>query len=234
MKIVQLSKDHRPREKLEIYGSSALSDAELLAVLIASGTTKHNALDIAFMLLEESGGLASLSTYSKKDWMRFDGIGEVKATMLTSVFELHRRVLKAGNSLPSSSDPREIAEFYSLSQQPIEQATLLLLSPSCKPIGQRLISRGDQSRLVISEREILRHVITSGASKFILIHNHTSGNSEPSKEDWNTLSHLQMSATKLGLKMEDFIILGDHAFYSLKQALRRNKKFASSKMESNE
>lgn len=224
MKIAQLSKDHRPREKLEIYGPTSLSDAELLAVLISSGTSKHNALDIAFMLLEESGGLSSLSTYTKKDWMRFDGIGSVKATLLTSVFELHQRISKSNNGLPTSSDPREIAEFYAALKQPVEQAMLLLLSSSCKPIGQRLISKGDQSRLVVSEREILRQVLSSGASKFILVHNHTSGNSEPSKNDWNALSHLQLSASKLGLIMEDFIILGDHSYYSLKQSQRRNKR----------
>lgn len=217
MKIQDLSVDARPRELAAKFGEGSLQDVQLLAILIGKGTPKSSALDIANRMLYESGGLLSLSTYTKEELMRFDGIGQVKATELLAVFELFRRLKHKGNGLPTSSSIDDVSDYYRKSNMLQEEARILLLSHSNRPIGSRLLYQGGIASLPLHIDDVLRLVLSSGSKRFILLHNHPSGNPLPSLEDIKSLTGLEIACKKVGVTMVDFLIIGEERSFSLQR-----------------
>ena len=217
MKIAALPKEERPRESALAKGVEHSSDAELIALFVGGGVKGHSALEIADEMLREAGSLANLCTYSYKELLAFPGIGKTKAIQLSAAFEMLKRLQKPAGFLPSSYEAKDVYSFYADPNKTQEEAMLVLLSPSLKPIGDRLLYRGSSSKLPFSSSDVLKHVFSSGAKSFVLVHNHPSGVALPSMEDFASLTNLEISCRKMGIKMADFVILGENSYYSLRE-----------------
>lgn len=220
MKISELDEASRPREVFEAQGKEALKDEELLAIILGSGIPSHNALDIARSLLRYGGSLPSLCTISKKELLSFKGIGKAQAMRLLSVFELYSRLDKSSSGLPASSDPSDIASFFLDLRLEQEEAWIILLSPSHKIMGRRLLSKGGEGRVSFSVSVLLKEVLSSGFSHYALVHNHPSGEPAPSISDFNSLAKLDTSSRNVGIEMVDFIIVAEGGYFSYKESLK--------------
>ena len=219
MRIEDIDIESRPREQANRNGISSLTDEALMALLIGGGVSGHNALELAKEILLEAGDLASLSSYSKREFLSFSGIGEVKATQLLALFELHRRLLKGKGKLPQSIDKDEIFQRFYDEKKQQEEAILVLLSPSRKPLGTRLLYRGNLSKIPLDPQEVMKSVFSNGCRNFVLVHNHPSGCSLPSLEDMQAAEHLYLASKKIGIRMEDFMILGEGGCFSYKEEI---------------
>ena len=208
--IKQWPEDERPREKLARRGSEALSDAELLAILIRSGAGKVNAVDVSNTILRELGPLDQLTRRSFLELRRFHGLGQVKSLTLLAAFELGRRACSTrGITRPSIHAPEDIARIY----QPLlrdlqhEVFKVILLDSANHLLRDVKVSEGILNSSLVHPREVFRHAILEPAASVILLHNHPSGNPEPSAEDLQITKQLIESGKILGIPVHDHIIL---------------------------
>ncbi len=210
--------EDRPREKLLQKGARVLSDAELIAILIGSGTYKLSAVDLARQLLQRSGNnLNNLGKLTVKDLMKFKGIGEAKAISVVAALELGKRrkqeEISSSQSIKSSKDVYEIFEPL-VSDLPHEEFWILLLNRSNRIIGKSKVSQGGVAGTVIDTKLIMKSAIENLASSIILCHNHPSGNLNPSGSDIDITNKIKTAANCLDMKLLDHIIVTDHSYYS--------------------
>ena len=210
--------EDRPREKLLQKGARVLSDAELIAILIGSGTYKLSAVDLARQLLQRSGNnLNNLGKLTVKDLMKFKGIGEAKAISVVAALELGKRrkqeEIISSQSIKSSKDVYEIFEPL-VSDLPHEEFWILLLNRSNRIIGKSKVSQGGVAGTVIDTKLIMKSAIENLASSIILCHNHPSGNLNPSGSDIDITNKIKTAANCLDMKLLDHIIVTDHSYYS--------------------
>lgn len=210
--------EDRPREKLLQKGSRVLSDAELIAILLGSGTHKLTALDLARQMLQKSGNnLNNLGKLTVKDLMKFKGIGEAKAISVVAALELGKRrkqeEVGSSKSIKSSKDVYEIFEPL-VSDLSYEEFWILLLNRSNRIIGKSKVSQGGVSGTVIDTKLIMKSAIENLASSIILCHNHPSGNLNPSGSDIDITNKIKTAADCLDMKLLDHIIVTDHSYYS--------------------
>lgn len=210
--------DDRPREKLLLKGKAALSNAELLAILIGSGTTKLSALDLAKDVLSRAGdNLKELGKMSVDELCKSKGIGEARAITIAAAVELGRR-RKEENPLKrtqvrTSNDVYEYLYEY-LTDLPHEEFYVLLLSRFNRIIGHECISRGGVSGTVADAKLIFLPALQKLASGIILAHNHPSGNLRPSRPDIALTQKIKSGAEVLDLTLFDHIIITDGGYYS--------------------
>jgi len=225
IKIKQLPESERPYEKLEIYGEKMLSNAELLAIIIKSGTKENTSVELANIILSlvDDDILQSLQDISLEEFQKIKGIGKVKAIQLKAVCELARRMaqpIKRKNIKVNSSV--DVAELLmdELRFEKIEHVKLLLLN--AKNIIVRIvdISKGGMNSAIVEPKEILQEAIKSGIPKIILVHNHPSGDSTPSKADIDLTKRLYSAANVLGIQFLDHIVIGDRCYTSIFSAER--------------
>jgi DNA repair protein RadC len=210
--------EDRPREKLIHKGIRALSDTELIAILIGSGTHELSAVDLARQLLQSTGNkLNNLGKLTVKDLMKFKGIGEAKAISIVAALELGKRRKQEENnsshSIKSSKDVYEIFEPL-VSDLSHEEFWILLLNRSNRIIGKSKISQGGVAGTVIDMKLIMKTAIENLASSIIICHNHPSGNLNPSGSDIEITNKIKIAANCLDMKLLDHIIVADHAYYS--------------------
>lgn len=214
--------DDLPYEKCIRFGPGALSNAELLAVIIRTGTLKHNCLEVAENLLKKTGtqGLLGLKQLSLKDFMSVDGIGTVKAVMLSCVGELSRRIAKSNfPKNPYFNKASEIAEYYmeDLRHLNREKLILMLLDNKCRLIKDVTLSIGSVNQTIISARDVYMEALKCGAVYIILVHNHPSGDSTPSHNDFECTERIFNAGQLIGIPLIDHIIIGDNNYYSFKE-----------------
>lgn len=200
----------RPQERLCRLGSSALSDAELLAMILRSGTKEFNVLELAKELLKEAGTLNNLLYFTIDDFKKIKGIGNVKALQLLTIMELSKRVLYAPDKKPQLNSP-EKAYDHLLPRAiglEIEKVWVLCLNRKNVLIKESLISSGIANSSLIHPREIFRDAIRISASSIIVAHNHPSGDPYPSQADRNVAKQLLKSAKIIDIELLDFIIIG--------------------------
>ncbi len=208
----------RPREKLAAKGVNALSDAELIAILLGSGTREGSALDVARRMMQKiDNDLLALGKLSVKDLMKEKGIGQARAIIIVAAIELGRRrrrfETEQKKNITSSKDVAEI--FMSrIGDLPHEQFWLLLLNRANKVIGQELISSGGIAGTVVDTRIIFKKAIESLASSIILCHNHPSGNLKPSEADLSLTNRLKEAGKLLEIPVLDHIIVTDSSSFS--------------------
>lgn len=225
IKIKQLPESERPYEKLEIYGEKMLSNAELLAIIIKSGTKENTSVELANKILSlvDNNVLQSLQDFSLEDLKKIKGIGKVKAIQLKAVCELARRMSQPVNKknikVNSSVDVAELL-MEELRFEKIEHVKLLLLN--AKNIIVRIIdiSKGGMNSAIVEPKEILQEAIKSGIPKIILVHNHPSGDSTPSKADIELTKRLYSAANIIGIQLLDHIVIGDRCYTSIFSAER--------------
>lgn len=210
--------EDRPREKLLQKGARALSDAELVAILLGSGTHELSAVDLARQLLQKSGNsLNNLGKLSVKDLMKLKGVGEAKAISVVAALELGKRrkqeEISSRKCIKSSRDVYEIFEPL-VSDLPHEEFWILLLNRSNRIIGKSKISQGGVAGTVIDTKLIMKTAIENLASSIILCHNHPSGNLNPSGSDIEITNKVKTATNCLDMKLLDHIIVTDHSYYS--------------------
>jgi DNA repair protein RadC len=208
----------RPRERLLREGPAALSDAELLAILLRTGTGGKTAVDIAHAILTSAKGLRGIANRTPGELMRVAGVKEAKAVALLAAFELGRRVQGAheGEQVVIAA-PGDVARFMIPRLRDVrhEVFIVLLLDTRNGLIGSREISRGTLNASIVHPREVFKQAIDALAASVIVVHNHPSGNAEPSAEDIAITRQLVDAGKLVGIPVHDHIIVAGDAFTSL-------------------
>lgn len=216
--IKQWAEDDRPREKMLKKGSDALSNAELLAILISTGTREESALDLAKkLLLNTSNDLFELGCLTPNEMIKkVKGIGKAKAVTISAALELgKRRKLVTPKEVDSFKTSNSVAdEFISLSDIKHEEFWILLLNKANKEISRYRISSGGISRTVVDPRIVLKYAIEHLASSLILIHNHPSGSLSPSNEDIKLTKKIISCCESFDISVLDHIIIGKNKYLS--------------------
>ncbi len=218
MKIQQLSEEDRPREKLLLKGKAALSDAELIAILIGSGSTEQSAVDLARSILQSVDyNLNELAKRSVKDLERFKGIGEAKAISIVSALELGRRRKEA--ELLRRPKITSSADVYALMQEhlldlPHEEFWVVLLNRANEVLRKLQMSSGGLSGTVADVRMIFKSALEHQAHALILVHNHPSGNRKPSDADLKLTKNLKEAGKILEVPVLDHLIFAERSYFS--------------------
>ncbi len=218
-KIQDLAESDRPREKLLSQGARSLTDTELIAVLIGSGTTKHSALDIARQMLScYNNRLDELSRATLRELMRFDGMGKVRAIGIVAALELGRRrsLLEAKSDIKIIHNSRDAYLHFRpfMADERLECVMIALLSSADEVLQVVPISEGSIAKVPIDVRKICETALLSRATRLILAHNHPSGFLEPSKEDCDATERLYEALKMFDIKLCDHIIVGPNSYYS--------------------
>jgi DNA repair protein RadC len=218
LRIKDWALEDRPREKLLNKGIQSLSDAELIAILIGSGSRNETAVELSKrMLVSVSNNLNELGKLSIKDLMKFKGIGEVKAISVLATLELGKRrkisEIIEKKQITSSNDAYEL--FVStLGDLPHEEFWILYLNRSNRILHQMKLSQGGVSGTVIDIRIVLKHAIEKLASGIILCHNHPSGNIKPSQNDIEITKKLRDASKIIEISVLDHLIVCDGKYFS--------------------
>ncbi len=218
IRIFELAEEDRPREKLLLKGKAALSDAELIAILIGTGTAACSAVDLARMLLASVGNnLGAVARMSVSDLCKFKGIGEAKAISIISALELgRRRKEQEPHKFLKITGSRQIYELMrpDLHDESVEQVYLLLLNRTNGLIKKERVSQGGISASVVDPKVVFRFALEQGAHSLILIHNHPSGNLQPSESDKRLTQRLQKIGKELEILLLDHLIYTDQGYFS--------------------
>lgn len=224
MTIKELPDSEKPYEKFLKYGAGALSDAELIAVIIKSGTSGAKSVDVARHLLAAGQhNLLNLYDISYEEMTKIRGIGKVKAIQLKCVAELSKRITetKYYNKI-CLSRPESVAGYYmeTLRHERREHLMLCMFDSKCRLIGDHLLSLGSIDSSIVSPREIFRTALSCNAVHLILVHNHPSGVPEPSRLDDIVTEQISQCGRMMGILLSDHIIIGDKSYYSYREKKR--------------
>lgn len=217
-RILSWAEEDRPREKLLLKGKAALSDAELIAILIGSGTRELSAVDLSKVILQKAANnLNELAKLSIKDLMKVKGIGEAKAISIIAALELGRRRKESEvvrrPRISSSRDAYEQIQPYLL-DLPHEEFWLLLLNRANEVIKPVQVSQGGVSGTVADPKIIFKFAIENLSSAIILVHNHPSGNLKPSEADKELTRRLSSAGKLLEIPVLDHLIFTDGGYLS--------------------
>ncbi len=223
MKIKELPLTERPYEKLEIYGAESLSNAELLAIIIKTGTKEQSAVSIAQNILKlneqaEQENLRFLQEMALEEFMKIKGIGKVKAIQLKAVCELTKRIARPINQKkPIIKTPKDVADMLipELRYEKQEKVKVLILNSKNTVLKTYDVSLGGSNFAYIEPKDVLAEAIKMQAPKIILIHNHPSGDAKPSKGDYKVTDRIYEAAQLMGIQLLDHIIIGDGLYQSL-------------------
>ncbi len=219
IKIKDLPETERPYEKLEMYGEKMLSNSELLAIIIKNGTKKYTAIDISNKILNKiNNNLRELQDISLDDFKDIQGIGRVKAIQLKAICELAKRMSRPINDAKIQiKNTKDIADIFidELRYEKREIVKLVLLNT--KNIIMKIIdiSFGGTSSALLEPKDIFIEAIKIGAPKIIIVHNHPSGDSEPSLADFEITKRIEEASKIIGIELLDHIVIGDGNYVSI-------------------
>ncbi len=220
--------EEKPYEKCLALGAKALTDAQLLAVILRTGTSGLNATGLAYNVFAASGSfdknggnqLLNLINLSIPELMKIKGIGRVKAIQIQCICELSRRIAKqtAGKRLDFGS-PQTIAEYYMEDMRHLEKEHLILvlLDGKCCLIKDLVVTIGTVNSSLVNTREIFAEALKYNAVSIVLLHNHPSGDSTPSRNDLAVTERIARAGEIMGINLIDHIIIGDNNYTSLKE-----------------
>ena len=215
---------NKPYEKFKELGAGALSNEELLAIILRTGTTNRPALKVAEEVLNTKdaydGKLMGLYHKSLKELMEIEGIGEVKAIKLKCLTELSIRMAKERfENRPIFQTPEDIAEYYmeACRHLEVEKVFLLCLDNQLRLMKECELSKGTINTSLISPREIFIEALKAKAVHILLIHNHPSGDPYPSRADIQISKKVMEAGEFMDIRLLDHIIIGDHSYVSLKE-----------------
>lgn len=208
----------QPREKLRDYGARFLSDAELLAIIIGSGTVETSAVELSKIILSSvQYNLNNLAKLSLHQFITFKGIGEAKAIKISAAMELGLRQNRTESIIRTTiKSSQSVVELMSplLGLLNYEEFWVLYLNNSNKLLHKSQISKGGLTATVVDTRLILKEALELGAVALILVHNHPSGSLQPSPSDLNLTKKIQNAASTLEIKVLDHIILTEKSYFS--------------------
>lgn len=220
MKVKEMALEERPREKMLANGEKNLSNAELLAILLRTGTKHKNAIELAnYIINKDIQGLRYLQDMTIEELCEIDGIGLSKATMIKASLELGHRVASIKPHKYKVKNPWDIYKYYmdSLRYKKQEIFKVVLLNTKNEIIADVDVSIGTLNSSLVHPREVFREAIKRSTNKIILMHNHPSGTIEPSTEDKNVTSRLIKCGELIGIEVIDHIIIGDGLYFSFKE-----------------
>lgn len=216
-----LPEKERPREKLFMNGAASLSNAELLAILLGSGTKNMTALSLAERVLSaDSSGLLFLNDCTPEELLIMEGIGPAKAAVLIAAAELGRRLTTTPRKkVANVSSPEEISALFMQNMRYLKKECfkVLLLNVKNEIISIEDVSTGSLMNTEAHPREVFEAPLRRGAANVILVHNHPSGNPTPSRDDIDLTQRLDWAGQILGIGVLDHIIIGDGVYTSLKR-----------------
>ncbi len=214
--IKEWPEEDRPREKLLDRGAAALTDAELLAILLRTGNAGASALDHARLLLSQFGGIKGIDSAPAKELCAIKGIGPAKSAQLKAGLEIGRRLgrekWEAGQALRSSEDV--FRHFAELEKEKREIFYVVLLNNKNRKIREVKISEGSLTASLVHPREVYNPVIRESAAAVIFVHNHPSGDPAPSPEDIEITRRLKQVGEVMGVRVLDHVVIGRDRYYS--------------------
>lgn len=216
--IKKWAEEDRPREKLQLHGKQTLSNADLLAILISTGTKSKSAIDLSREILKKcDNNLNELAKLSVKDLVKIDGIGEAKAITIVSAIELGgRRQVEEVKQKKYIGHSKDIFELFKprIADLKHEEFWVLLLNRGLKVIGEKLVSEGGVSGTMVDAKKVFKIAIDEGAVSIALAHNHPSGEIKPSQEDIDLTKKLNQAGKLLDINVIDHIIVTENKYYS--------------------
>lgn len=218
-----LPEEERPYEKCLNFGPEVLSDSELLAVILRSGTTGLSSLDLARKILHEGDGdtgLLEIHHKSLQELMNIRGIGQVKAIQIKCIGELSKRIATyAAKRELNFQCPETIAEYYmeQLRHEEQEQVICMMLDTKNRLLGDKVITTGTINASLVSTRELMLAALSYRAVHIILIHNHPSGDATPSEDDILLTKKVQQACNMIDIPLLDHIVIGDQTYFSFRE-----------------
>ena len=220
IRIKDMNKDDMPREKMISKGVKYLSNSELLAILIRTGSKKYNALDLSSLIIKSSeNGIRGLHEMSIEELCKIDGVGPSKATIIKAALELGNRISTYIPDKYKIKNPWDIYVYYMEEMRYMKKEVfkIVLLNTKNEIIRDVDISIGSLNSSIVHPREVFIEAIKKSANSIILLHNHPSGNPTPSEEDIRITERLICSGEIIGIEVLDHIVIGDGEYYSLKE-----------------
>ena len=218
MKIKSIPVLERPRERLINFGVENLSNEELLAIILKTGTKEYSAKELALNILKEVGDIRNLKNINFEKLINFKGIGQAKASELMACIELAKRMNKEILSIKDIkiTNPSVVYNYYKeiLKDYKQECFYVLYLNPVKKVIKDKLIFKGTVNFSIVHPREVFKEAFLVGATSIICIHNHPSGSVNPSSEDIKLTKQLIDVGIIMGIKVDDHVIIGNNNYYS--------------------
>ena len=217
-----------PQQRFETYGAGALSDTELIAILLHSGIRGHSVLGLASNLIAQAGSIAGLASWQPEDFQRLKGIGRAKGQQLAAVIEIARRMMKQPNSgAPVLNRPELIAEYLAPYAKGLEVEKFWVLCLNRKNRLKKLVevTSGTATGSLVHPREAFRAAIQHGATAVVCAHNHPSGDPAPSSADIQVTRRLREAAVAIDIELIDHVVVGEktadpanRGFYSFREA----------------
>lgn len=221
MKIKALPAEERPMEKGLFHGMESLSNTELLALLINSGTREKSAIALAEDVIAFSGGISRLREMTLEELMGIRGIGKGKAARILAALELGKRVSARPAARPVNvSCSKEIADIFmeELRYEKKENFRIMLLNSKGDVISVETVSIGELTSTLVHPREVFCHAVKKSAAAVVLVHNHPSGDPTPSREDFETTRRLMECGKLMGIRVLDHLVIGDGNYVSIREA----------------
>lgn len=222
--VKELPDSEKPDEKYLHFGPTALSDAELLAVIIRSGACGRKSIEVAQDFLNRGNrNLLNLYEISYEEMQQITGIGQVKAIQLKCIAELSKRIARTTYcSKVCLNDAKAIAGYYMerMRHEKQEHLMLCMFDSKCRLIDDALLSTGSATATFVAPREIFLTALRAGAVHLVVLHNHPSGDASPSANDDAVTGRLAECGKMLGIPLSDHIIIGDNSYYSYREEQR--------------
>lgn len=231
MKILDFPKEGRPRERFLKLGPGALSDAELFAILLRTGSRGkknekgelmpgENVIEMSNRLIKEYG-LDKLLECSLKELQEIKGIGPAKAMQILTIAELQKRINQSKRPVRKISCAEDVFNYFHerLKDEKQEHFYVLMLDTKNNIIGEHLVSKGILDASIVHPREVFKPAIKNSASKIILVHNHPSGDPSPSFEDKELTERLIKSGEEIGIKVLDHVVIGGDSYKNYKSLI---------------
>lgn len=219
MRVKEIREEQRPREKALRFGVRSLTDQELVALILSSGTRQTPVMELAQMVCDHTDGLSSWFSCTPETFMEIPGIREVKALQLCACSDLARRAMKARALKSDPCSIEEIVEWFKLEygQTGQEHFVAVFLDSKGRILCHQTLSIGVIDRAFVSARDLLREALLRHSTHVIVIHNHPSGDTTPSMEDVRATRNLIAAGTQMGVTVLDHLIIGQDSWCSLRQ-----------------
>lgn len=218
MKIQEINKDDRPRERALKYGVHVLNNSELFALIIGSGTKRQNAIELSNKIIFQ--GLEKAVGSKIKDLLKIKGIGIAKACKIAAIFEIMKRYNTKKSLAKKITCSNDVYEYIRLKIQNLEKEVFVViyLDTKNKIISDEIVSVGILNASIVHPREVFQNAIRNNCNSIILSHNHPSGDIEPSNEDEEVTKNLVDCGKLLGITILDHIIVGHENYFSFKDS----------------
>ncbi|MFT4282907.1 MAG: RadC family protein [Candidatus Woesearchaeota archaeon] len=218
MIIKEQLKENRPRERMLLQGQEALSNQELLAIILQKGTNQKNVVELSNELLKD--GLLKLETKTLSELQKIKGVGFAKACQIKAIYELSKRIKIKNNKNKQIKCAKDVYNLVKENMQnlEVEYFKILLLNTKNKPIKLSTITKGTLNFTVLHPREIFKEAIKENTASIILLHNHPSGDSSPSNEDIDVTNKLIEASKIISIEILDHIIIGKNNYFSFKES----------------